>query len=212
MLLGPRQPASAVGRATTDEFGGGAQPANHLGWLGDKERFTVGGALDLVQMGVRLYSPPLGRFLEVEPVEGGSANDYDYVYQDPVNHFDLDGRFLGAFGNWVADRYHDAQHLAKKGRHAVKRAAGWVSDTWKHHNPFRSWYKFGQFSLGIGLGLVATGAGALGIHAGIGSFEMAPETYGLPLFGLFPAMGLLFTSYHLYRASGSAFGRAFASD
>lgn len=32
------------------------------------------------------------RFLEVDPVEGGSANDYDYVAGDPVNQFDLDGQ------------------------------------------------------------------------------------------------------------------------
>ena len=33
-------------------------------------------------------------FLEVDPVEGGSANDYDYVAGDPVNQFDLDGNCL----------------------------------------------------------------------------------------------------------------------
>jgi hypothetical protein len=32
-------------------------------------------------------------FLEVDPVEGGSCNDYDYVCGDPVNDLDLDGRF-----------------------------------------------------------------------------------------------------------------------
>ena len=42
-------------------------------------------------MGVRLYSPNLGRFLSVDPILGG--NDNAYVYPtDPINMFDLDGR------------------------------------------------------------------------------------------------------------------------
>jgi len=44
------------------------------------------------RMGVRLYDPALGRFLSVDSVEGGSANDYDYANQDCVNQYDLDGR------------------------------------------------------------------------------------------------------------------------
>jgi RHS repeat-associated protein len=87
---------------TTDEFGLGQAPANRLGWLGGKERFSTGGSLGLVRMGVRLYDPSLGRFLEVDTVEGGSANDYDYVNQDPVNDFDLAGTFgWGGAWNWV---------------------------------------------------------------------------------------------------------------
>ena len=31
------------------------------------------------------------RFLEVDPIPGGSANNYDYVNGDPVNGSDLDG-------------------------------------------------------------------------------------------------------------------------
>ncbi|MBW3668533.1 MAG: hypothetical protein KY443_04895, partial [Actinobacteria bacterium] len=76
---------------TADEFGMGTTPASRLGWLGGHGRFSVGGSLGLVRMGVRLYDPGLGRFTSVDPVEGGSANDYDYVDGDPVNGFDLMG-------------------------------------------------------------------------------------------------------------------------
>lgn len=45
----------------------------------------------MIEMGARLYNPTLGRFLEVDPVEGGVDNDYGYP-AEPVNQFDLDGR------------------------------------------------------------------------------------------------------------------------
>jgi len=45
-------------------------------------------------MGVRPYDPDLGRFMSVDPVEGGSANDYDYAVQDPVNAYDLNGKWV----------------------------------------------------------------------------------------------------------------------
>ena len=58
--------------------------------LGGKQRRTElkSGA---VQMGVRSYVPQLGRFLQVDPVAGGSANAYDYVNQDPLNNTDIGG-------------------------------------------------------------------------------------------------------------------------
>jgi RHS repeat-associated protein len=85
---------TATGPTSTfeaDEFGIPRQTSSpRYSWLGGKERATKlqGG---LIQMGVRSYLPSLGRFLQVDPVVGGSANDYDYAKQDPINQFDLDG-------------------------------------------------------------------------------------------------------------------------
>jgi RHS repeat-associated protein len=82
----------STGSGTYDEFGN-AQTANgrQYGWLGGARRSTES-AGGLIQMGERTYLAPLGRFLQTDPVDGGSANDYDYTNQDPINATDLDGR------------------------------------------------------------------------------------------------------------------------
>ncbi|MGW5667690.1 DNRLRE domain-containing protein [Micromonospora sp. NPDC003776] len=66
------------------------------GWLGGKQRAsdTPSG---ITLMGVRLYNSATGRFLQVDPVYGGSCNRYDYSCQDPLNKFDLDGRCWNPF-------------------------------------------------------------------------------------------------------------------
>jgi hypothetical protein len=63
-------------------------------------------------MGVRLYTPTLGRFLTIDPVEGGSANNYDYSYADPINKFDLNGKWW----KWIKRSVHTAKRAVRAAR------------------------------------------------------------------------------------------------
>jgi RHS repeat-associated protein len=80
-----------------------------MGYLGAFERRTDP-ATGLVQMGVRAYDPHLGRFLSEDSVflamgMGESADRYACVFDDPLNRYDLDGRFLGPVGEAVTNAW-----------------------------------------------------------------------------------------------------------
>jgi len=86
---------------TYDPFGvvisGSTLPTNadhaSYGWLGQHEKLTESEyATTPVQMGARVYIPGIGRFLQVDPQQGGTPNAYVYP-PDPINDFDLTGNF-----------------------------------------------------------------------------------------------------------------------
>ncbi len=83
------------------------------GWLGQHQRPTElrSELQPTIEMGARQYSPLLGRFLEVDPVEGGCANDYVYVLGDPVNATDLDGQAVRCTNRGGSMRWHSGRAL-----------------------------------------------------------------------------------------------------
>lgn len=95
MTVGASSPAS---RIEYTPYGGPASTSGTLapqgmrhGFKGAYGKNTLESPGGYVHMGARVYNPTSGRFLQMDPIDGGSANAYDYSNQDPMNQMDLTG-------------------------------------------------------------------------------------------------------------------------
>ncbi|MFN0090319.1 MAG: RHS repeat-associated core domain-containing protein, partial [Acidimicrobiales bacterium] len=91
--LGSTTTYDPYGRAVSGTVPDNSNASFDYGWLGQHQRptETQAGLQPIIEMGARQYAPLLGRFTETDPIEGGSANDYDYTAGDPINFIDLSG-------------------------------------------------------------------------------------------------------------------------
>lgn len=87
---------TVVQRMDYDVFGNviqdtnpGFQPFGFAGGLYDADT-------GLVRFGARDYDPETGRWTAKDPIlfDGGDSNLYEYVVNDPINFFDLNGRWI----------------------------------------------------------------------------------------------------------------------
>lgn len=183
--------------ATTPDARAGISGVNGYGWLGTKERSTTPESAGLTLMGVRLYNPTRGQFTSLDPVPGGNTTAYTYP-QDPINAFDLDGRWP-SWLNWKnAARVATAVGFgvcvaASAGWCAVAGLAGAVvsaradAGRWSGRTFRSSLFRNGAFALlGAGMGKalqkayqVGGGASYTSTRLSIGYGKRANGSYGV---------------------------------
>lgn len=161
--------------ATTayDPFGNvtaGAVPDNSAGnmdygWKGQHLRplERASGLVGIIEMGARQYSPVLGRFIEVDPIEGGlETNDYAYVW-DPINQSDLNGEggFGGHCGSMRGKKLKACQKRMRKVRADFQRLTH-ISRS-GHRQRASQWGRFATWA-----GYAALGVGAVALTVGTG--------------------------------------------
>ncbi len=117
-----------VSKTDTSEFGvpTTTTPPKYS-WLGALELPTEL-ASGVISMGARSYVPQIGRFLQPDPVPGGSANAYSYTFGDPVDSFDptgeyVEGAYLYAFNDAENERAIEREAAREAARAAAAKAA-----------------------------------------------------------------------------------------
>ncbi|WP_340377634.1 DNRLRE domain-containing protein [Streptomyces sp. SS7] len=178
-----------------DEYGTprAGQTTARYGWLGAKQR-SAETLTGLTLMGARLYNSRSGLFLSVDPVYGGNATAYNYVYGDPLNKYDLSGKYC----EWWKGK---SCKKAKKKPYYGKRTSKWSARRW-FGNRLRGAVYWGSRWGGAGLvggSFVGCAYGAIFGPAGCVAGGVAGGGYG----GFWGAAGG--GIYGLFRGSRSWF-------
>jgi RHS repeat-associated protein len=183
--------------ADTTEFGvprTGTPPK--YSWVGAHELPTELPS-GVIAMGARSYVPQLGRFLQTDPVPGGSADAYTYTFGDPVNSSDPTGEFAQWFKEFAANNATEIaiaaaarekaaeEEAARKAAEAAERALGMTGDS--EMSGGEEWEEWEEWEEGEGEGGYGEYVSAIhnfeggkeGAHVGSGVFyQLRQESDG----------------------------------